>query len=115
MNTAQKVIERYYELLGAGDIDQVLAMYTDDAEIVRYDGVYRTREELRTYFEEHLARFPGLRLRQVDQVRSADDVLMWDALVDTDHGIAQVTHVAIVDQDGRIRRHMPGMRGYWGG
>ena len=109
------MIERYYELLSSGDIDQVLAMYTDDAEIVRYDGVASTQDELRQYFEQHLQRHPGLRLRQIDRVREADDVLMWDALVETDNGIVQVVHVAILDDDGRFRRHIPGLRGYWGG
>jgi ketosteroid isomerase-like protein len=115
MGHAETVIQRYYELLSTGDVDRVLAMYTDDAEIVRYDGVAATRDELRAYFEQHLERHPGLRLRQIDQIREADDVLMWDALVDTDHGIAQVCHVVFVDDDGRFRRHVPGMRGYWGG
>ena len=115
MSNASNVIERYYELLSNGDIDRVLALYTDDAEIVRYDGVASGRDDLRQYFQEHLRRHPGLRLRQIDRVREAEDVLMWDALIDTDHGIAQVVHVVLVDDDGRFRRHIPGMRGYWGG
>ena len=115
MGNARRVIERYYELLAAGDIDSVLALYSDDAEIVRYDGVACTPAELRAYFEQHLERHPGLSLHQIDQIREADDVLMWDSLVDTDHGIAQVVHVVIVDADGRFRRHIPGLRGYWGG
>lgn len=115
MSQAQKVIERYYELLSNGDIDNVLAMYTPDAEIVRYDGVAATPDELRHYFEQHVQRNPGLHLRQIDRVLEADDVLLWDALVDTDNGIVQVVHVVIVDEDGRFRRHIPGMRGFWGG
>lgn len=115
MSQVQKVIERYYELLSNGDIDNVLAMYTPDAEIVRYDGVAATPDELRHYFEQHVQRNPGLRLRQIVRVLEADDVLLWDALVDTDNGIVQVVHVVIVDEDGRFRRHIPGMRGFWGG
>lgn len=115
MSHATTIIERYYELLAAGDLDGVLGMYADDAEIVRYDGVARTTEELREYLEGHLARHPGLHLRLIVQERVADDVLMWDALVDTEHGIAQMTHVMILDEDDRIRRHIPGLRGYWGG
>lgn len=111
---ADQVIERYYELLAERDLDSLLALYTDDAEIIRYDGVASTPDELRNYFEQHLERHPGLRLRQIVQVREADDVLMWDALVDTEHGIAQVVHVVVVDDDGRFRRHIPGLRGYWG-
>lgn len=115
MSHATTLIERYYELLASGDVDELLTMYAEDAEIVRYDGVATTTAELRHYFEQHLERHPGLRLRQIVQVREADDVLMWDALVDTDNGIAQMVHVVILDDDGRFRRHIPGMRGYWGG
>jgi len=114
MSNAENVIRRYYELLSRHDIDGVLALYSDDAEIVRYDGVARTRDEFVDYFEQHLRRHPGLSLRQIDRIRFADDVLIWDALVDTDDGIAQVFHVVIVDDDGRFHRHIPGMRGYWG-
>jgi len=115
MGTAEQLIERYYDLLSAGDLDPVLAMYADDGEIIRYDGVASTREEMREYYERHLERHRGLRLHQIVQVREADDVLMWDALVDTERGIAQVVHVVVVDADGRFRRHIPGLRGYWGG
>ncbi len=115
MADAVGMIERYYDRLAAGDIDGVLAMYTDDAEIVRYDGVATNPAELRGYFTDHLARNPGLHLNQIVQVREADDVLMWDALVATDNGLLQVVHVTILDDDGRIHRHIPGMRGFWGG
>jgi ketosteroid isomerase-like protein len=115
MSNAQRVIERYYELLAAGDIDNLLAMYTDDAEIIRYDGVASTPAEMREYFRQHLERHPGLRLHQIDRIREADDILMWDAMLDTDHGLAQVVHVVVIDDDGRFHRHIPGLRGYWGG
>ena len=62
-----------------------------------------------------IARNPGLSLNQIVLVRSADDVLMWDALVDTDLGVIQVFHVVILDDDGKFHRHIPGLRGYWGG
>lgn len=114
MGNAERVIERYYELLAAGDIDSVLALYTDDAEIIRYDGVASTPDEMRAYFRQHLERHPGLRLHQIVRIREADDILMWDAMVHTDNGIAQVVHVVVLDDDGRFRRHIPGLRGYWG-
>ncbi len=82
---------------------------------MRCDEVAATPDELRHYVEEHVQRNPGLRLHQIVQVLEADDVLLWDALVDTDDGIVQVVHVVIVDEDGRFRRHISGMRGFWGG
>jgi ketosteroid isomerase-like protein len=115
MSNAENVVRRYHELLGLGDLQGWLGMYSDDAEIVRYDGVARNRDEFERYFTEHLGRHPGYQLRQIDRIREADDVLMWDALVETEHGVAQFFHVVIRDDDGRFHRHVPGMRGYWGG
>lgn len=115
MSDATETIERYYEALSAGDIDRLLRMYGEGAEIVRYDGVADTPDEMRAYFEQHLARNPGFSFNQVVEVRQADDVLMWDALVDTDNGIVQMFHVVLIGPDGRFRRHIPGMRGFWGG
>lgn len=115
MTDANALIDEYYGALGDGDITRVLALYLDGSEIVRYDGVANTADEMRQYFEQHLARNTSLRLNQIVDVRSADDVLMWDALVDTDQGVVQEFHVVILDDQGRISRHVPGMRGYWGG
>lgn len=108
------LIEMFYERLGSGDPDRVLDMYTDDAEIVRYDGVAATPGEIRRFYTDELERHGHLRLRQIDRVQQADDVLMWDALVDTAHGILQAVHVVTLDDHGRFRRHVPGIRGYWG-
>jgi ketosteroid isomerase-like protein len=115
MRDANDTIEQYYTALGAGDIDGVLALYAEGAEIVRYDGVADTDAERRAYFGHHLVRNPGLSLNEIVAIRHADDVLMWDALINTDHGVVQVFHVVILDADGKFRRHIPGLRGYWGG
>ncbi|MDJ0767637.1 MAG: hypothetical protein QNJ12_02545 [Ilumatobacter sp.] len=114
MSTGRDFLDRYYQLLGAGDIDGVVAMYEPGAEIVRYDGVAGTPDEIGGYFRTFLAQHPGFALRSVDQLREHDDVLMWDALVDTDNGLLQTVHVVTLGEHGLIRRHIPGMRGYWG-
>lgn len=114
MSLGTEFVERFYTLLGAGDVDGVVGLYADDGEVIRYDGVADTPEEIADYVSGYLARHPGFTLRSVDQLREADDVLMWDALVDTDHGILQTVHVIVFAEDGSIRRHIPGIRGYWG-
>jgi Nuclear transport factor 2 (NTF2) domain len=114
METARLFVDRYYELLAAGDVERLTMLYLDEAEIVRYDGVAKTPTEIRSYFKKYLDQRPGLKLRQVDQLRRAEDVLLWDALLDSDAGVLQTVEVMIVDEDGRIRRHIPGFRGYWG-
>lgn len=107
-------VERFYELLGAGDVDAVLDLYAPQAEIVRYDGIAGTRDDIGDYFNGFLTRHPGFSLHEIVEFRDADDVLMWDALIDTDNGVLQTVHVMIFDGDGRVRRHIPGVRGYWG-
>jgi predicted SnoaL-like aldol condensation-catalyzing enzyme len=114
MSDTRGFLERFYERLGAGDVAGLTALYGPDAEIIRYDAVATTSEEVAAYFEGFLSRHPGASLQSVDQVRDADDVLMWDALVDTDAGVLQVVNVVVFDDDGLVRRHIPGIRGYWG-
>ena len=114
MPTGHEFIDRYYALLHAGDIDGVVALYGPGAEIVRYDGIAASPDAIAGYFRTFLGAHPGFALRSVDQVRDAGDVLMWDALVDTDNGVIQTVHVMVLDDEGRVRRHIPGLRGYWG-
>lgn len=115
MSDGAAFVDRFYELLMAGDIDGVVDLYSDDAEVVRYDGVADNVGSIRAYFRNYLMHHPGFALRVVDPIREADDVLMWDALIDTDNGILMTVHVVVFDDDGRVRRHIPGVRGYWGG
>lgn len=114
METARLFVTRYYELLSAADVERVTMLYADDCEIVRYDGVASDHAAIAEYYRAYLERHPGVKLREIDQLRRAGDVLMWDALVDADEGVMQTVEVMILDDDGRIRRHIPGFRGYWG-
>jgi len=101
--------------------DKLGAYGQDDTGTFRFlidvtnDGVADNRGAIRAYFRNYLMHHPGFRLRQIDALREADDVLMWDALVDTENGILMTVHVIVFSGDGRIRRHIPGVRGYWGG
>lgn len=114
MDDAPAIIDRLYELLSAGDVERLAMLYASDGEIIRYDGVASTRSGIEGYYRDHIRRHPGSKLRQLDKVRQAGDVLMWDALVDTDAGLRQTIDVVILDDEGLIRRHIPGFRGYWG-
>ncbi len=114
MSAGTDVVDRFYALLGSGDVDGLVGLYAGDGEVIRYDGVADTPDQIAEYFRDHLGHHPGFTLRSIDQLREADDVLMWDALVDTDHGVLQTVHVVVFDGDGAIHRHIPGIRGYWG-
>ncbi len=114
MNTAPAIVDRFYELIGAGDIDRLVMLYSPDGEVVRYDGVASGPLEIDAYYRGYLAGRPGLALREIVQVRHAGEVLMWDGLLDSDVGVLQTIDVVILDDEGLIRRHIPGFRGYWG-
>jgi predicted SnoaL-like aldol condensation-catalyzing enzyme len=114
MDPGEALIYRFYALLGAGDVEGVAALYGDDAAIVRYDGVAATRAAIITYFEGFLRRHGACSLRSIDQFRESDDVVMWDAMLDTDDGVLQSAHVVVLDTRRAIRRHVPDIRGYWG-
>jgi len=108
------LVNEYYRLLGTGDIAGLVGLYGTDAEIIRYDGLARTPDDIASFFRLFLAKYPGVSLRSVDQLTQAADVLMWDALVDTDAGVLQTVDVVVLDDAESIRRHIPGIRGYWG-
>jgi hypothetical protein len=114
MQRAQRLIERCYEYLAAADVERLALMYADDAEIVRYDGVTYA-PEVPEYYRRLLSAHGFYRLREIVQIRRHDDVVMWDALVDTEAGVLQTVDVVILDDEDRVYRHIPGIRGYWGG
>ena len=114
MHNAPAIIDRFYELLKVHDAERLAMLYTPNAEIIRYDGVASGRREIEVYYRGYLAGRPGMTLRQLDKIRDSGDVLMWDALVDSDAGVMQTIDVVILDEDGLILTHIPGFRGYWG-
>lgn len=111
---SEEFVAEYYRKLSVADVEALVEWYAPDAEIVRYDGVANDRAAIGRYHREFLDRHGSVALQSIDQLRESDDVLMWDALVATDRGLLQAVHVVVFDDDARIRRHMPGMRGYWG-
>ena len=114
MHNAPAIIDRFYELIQANDAQRLAMLYAPTAEIIRYDGVASGQREIEVYYRGYLAGRPGLKLRQIDKIRDSGDVLMWDALVDSDVGVLQTIDVVILDDDGLILTHIPGFRGYWG-
>ena len=114
MHNAPAIIDRFYELLKVHDAQTLAMLYASDAEIIRYDGVASGRREIEVYYRGYLAGRPGLALHKIDKIRDHGDVLMWDALVDSDVGVLQTIDVVILNDDGLILTHIPGFRGYWG-
>ena len=84
MHNAPAIIDRFYELIHANDAQRLSMLYAPNAEIIRYDGVASGQREIEVYYKGYLAGRPGMTLRQIDKIRDSGDVLMWDALVDSD-------------------------------
>ena len=111
---ARELIERLHAGLEGRDLATVVSLYSADAELVRYDGAARGPEEIGAFYGRYLDNHGTYILDQIVEFRSIDDVVLWDAMVNTDEGVLMTYDVAILDDDGLIVRHVPTMRGYWG-
>jgi uncharacterized protein (TIGR02246 family) len=110
----QELINQYYTTLAAGDVEALAELYSPDALVIRFDGTSTGMVEILEFFSKMYAEHGRYELHSLDHVTESGDVLMWDALVTTSNGVVQVTEVLVLDDDGKIRRHIPGFRGYWG-
>jgi ketosteroid isomerase-like protein len=110
----RELIDRYYATLAAGNVEALAEFYSPDALVIRFDGTSTGTTEILEFFSKKYAEHGHFTLHSLDHVTESGDVLMWDALVTTANGVVQVTEVLVLDDDGKIRRHIPGFRGYWG-
>ena len=108
------MFDRRMELLSAGDVAGVLEQYADDAEVVRFLGAARGKQEIGAYLTGYLSAQGRFDLISLDQFFETEDAVMWEATIDTANGAARVYDAMILDEDGRIRREFPGLHGYWG-
>ena len=111
---AEQLIQRFYDTLGNGDLDGVVDLYGSDAVVIRFNATSTGQSEIRRFHAEELGKHDTYQLFKLDQLTESGDVLMWDALVTTSNGIIETTEVLVLDDEGKIRRHIPGFRGYWG-
>jgi uncharacterized protein (TIGR02246 family) len=57
--TPQEVFRHHAEALGAGDLDEIVADYADDAVFITPGGVLRGKDGIRTAFTQLLADVPN--------------------------------------------------------
>ena len=112
--SARELFDSRMELLSAGDIAGVLEHYADDAEVIRFLGVARGKQEIRGLLTGYLAAHGRFNLISLDQFFETEDAVIWEATVDTANGAAQIYDAMMLDENGRIRREFPGLHGYWG-
>ena len=109
-----ELIDRFYRCMAMGDERGLAELYAPDAAMIRFDGTSEGVSEIIAFLSTVRERHQKYELEAIDQVTQAEDVLMWDAMVRTTDGLLQTTEVLVLDKAGKIVRHIPGMRGYWG-
>ncbi len=99
---------RQIACLEGNDLDGLMAQYHEDAVLLTFDTTVRGHDALRPYMAAYLARLGSLRLRSTDKFRATDDAILFEATVDTDHGVARV-YDAFALRDGKATHHFAGV------
>lgn len=102
----REVAESYWDVECQRDLDAILAHYHEDAVMQPPGQVLRGHNEIRTFYEDSISRFPILEVEIVHEVRNGDEAaLEWSAAV-TDHqgNRYPFTGVNIIKvEDGKFR------------
>jgi ketosteroid isomerase-like protein len=108
----RNTLRNHLQAAGQGDLDAVVADYTEDAVLMTPDGLHRGKAEIRAFFERFLPDLPAPPALVVEQQHVAGDVayLVWsgesealripfatDTLVVRDGEIAAQTFAAQVE------------------
>ena len=108
MESPRDLFERQMRLIEAGDLEGLLEQYDDGAMLLRFDGVIAGRERLREFFAGYLAAEP--RVRSVDAYAETDDVVSYQATLETAGGEVRGYGVFVL-RDGKIWRQVAGVVG----
>ncbi len=109
-----EVVDEFTKALAGRDVDRAVKLYAADAVVVRYEGVAVGTEQVRAFLVGFLSTYERFELVSLDQLQRSDDTIVWDASIETGAGVLLTTNVFLLDGDGRISRHVPLVRGYWG-
>jgi ketosteroid isomerase-like protein len=78
--TPQEIFQHHGGALGAGDVDEIMADYTDDSVLVTPRGVHRGKDEIRQWFTELLTELPNAKWDLPTVVFEGDVLLIeWTA------------------------------------
>jgi hypothetical protein len=112
--SGRELVDRFGKLMADGDTEALAHLYAQDAKVVLFYEVASGRVEIERLLARSVRSHGRYDVLSIDQFQHDGDVVMWDATVDTETGPLLTTHVVVLDEDGLIRRHVPGVRGYWG-
>ena len=84
----REVAESYWRAECTRDLDAIMAHYHPDAEFQPAGNLLRGHAEIRTFYEDSVARFPGLECRIVHEISRGDEAsLEWDAVLIDHQGV----------------------------
>jgi ketosteroid isomerase-like protein len=100
--TPQEVFAHHGQAMGAGDLDEVVADYADDAVFITPDGVKHGKEGVRAGFAELFKDLPSAKLQVKTQI-FVDDVLFLEWAADSTTARVDDGVDTFVFRDGLIR------------
>jgi hypothetical protein len=102
--------QRQVECLIAKDVDRLVdENYHDDAVLTSADSTARGKPALKAHFHNYLNRVTIKEVKSTDLFVETADTLLFEATVETDHGIAKV-YDAFVLRDGKVAYHFTGVK-----
>lgn len=105
LSTLHPVFQRQMEALAALDIDAVMKNYTDDAVLLRFEGVSEGIEAVRETFTGYLTLKPAL--VELQEYVETDDTIFYRAIMNL-NGEPEHAFGTLVVKDGRIWRQTAG-------
>jgi uncharacterized protein (TIGR02246 family) len=100
--TPEEVLQHHAQALGAGDLDEIVADYADDAVFITPAGVRRGRDGIRAAFTQLLADVPNAAWELKTQIYE-DDVLFLEWAADAAMTLVEDGIDTFVFRDGLIR------------
>ena len=105
----KRFYQRQLEFLESGDVDGLVrSQYQKDATLVSFDVTVRGHDDLVTHFRNYMAHLGSLKVLSTDKFTETDDSIFFEATARTDHGIARVYDVFILD-GGMATHHFTGL------
>ena len=100
--TPQEVFQHHAQALGAGDLDEIVADYADDAVFITPGGVQRGKDGIRAAFTQMLADVPSAAWDLKTQIYE-DDVLFLEWAADAAATFVEDGIDTFVFRNGLIR------------
>ncbi|MDZ4768602.1 MAG: nuclear transport factor 2 family protein [Chloroflexota bacterium] len=101
--------ERQLEILAAKDHNRVVdENYAPDAELRNFDSHVVGTEALKKFFEGYIAALGSIEVLSTDKYVEGSDSMLFEAHIQTAHGIAHVYDVFVLKNE-KIWRHFGGV------